>query len=347
MFYVSYQAYIWDNISQWPTHIWPTLMPPAQMKDLSSSKNLPRRVSRSLSFSYLEVFNIMQWKCPIWNEFNVIPGSLFVQRWDRQPLSRLRRTWGGFKVIKLLLTYLQPTKYQIFTKQIQTTNQTPKPNINQIPITKDLRTKHRIPIQNQPKTKTTNQIPAVRSKLVFSPPIGHAVLIFVDGTWLGKNYFSSVWIPCKRQIMSLLYLTLGKQAGAMCVVASKPVPSRNRMAKLFLWLLRSKSGCLSIAATSTSWCFNYHPVKVKVKVVAQVKVGVSLNCSNFNFLMFQSSLSESESDSGCSGQSRGVFQLQQLLLLDISVIIQWGCITATATSNTKKNYKNANVPKKN
>ena len=115
--------------------------------------------------------------------------------------------------------------------------------------------KYQIPKVN---TKYQKQIPAVWSKLVFSPPIGHAVLIFVDGTWLGKNYFSSVWIPCKRQIMSLLYLTLGKQAGAMCVVASKPVPSRNRMAKLFLWLLRSKSGCLSIAATSTSWYFNYH-----------------------------------------------------------------------------------------
>ena len=190
-------THTWNSISQWQTLIWPTLMPPAQMKDLSSSKNLPRRVSRSLSFSYLEVFNIMQWKCPIWNEFNVIPGSLFVQRWGRQPLSRLRRTWRGFKVITLLLTYLQPTKYQIpniyqpntkywpntkdkyqpktkyqtYTNQIQNTDQTPKPN--------------------------ANQIPAVWSKLVFPPPIGHAVLIFVDGTWLGKNSFSSICTSCK------------------------------------------------------------------------------------------------------------------------------------------------------
>ena len=38
-------------------------------------------------------------------------------------------------------------------------------------------------------------------------------------------------------------------------IASKPVPSRKRTAKLFLWLLRSKLGCLSIADTWTSWYF--------------------------------------------------------------------------------------------
>ena len=41
-------------------------------------------------------------------------------------------------------------------------------------------------------------------------------------------------------------------------IASKPVPSRKRTAKLFLWLLRSKLGCLSIADTWTSWYLNHH-----------------------------------------------------------------------------------------
>ena len=71
-----------------------TLTPPAHMKDLSSSKNFPRRVDRSFAC----VFCIYQSCLTLGQNYNFYnfntPDTPCLRQLGRQPLSRLRRTWG-------------------------------------------------------------------------------------------------------------------------------------------------------------------------------------------------------------------------------------------------------------